>query len=333
MINPGIDFSQYGQPYFFRQFVPPRIPTWVVDVGAFDGIDGSNSREFLIQGWSGILIEPLPEVFQTLKQNCNGMVNVQLVSCACSDYEGTGVFYIGSDGPNGQSSSLCDEDGWRHNHGGKELSVKVSRLTTVLERSGCPRNFAVLLIDAEGMDLEVLLGLDFAKFRPAVICTEMYLANPEKDKRKHDLLVSQGYELRGSLGSDTIWTCTRMVGKNSWPDANPLYRGIALPPEIESMTNAGPGVVWLDNLIQVPGVVTVSGWAVAPDNTVPELVLVGLERDGGRIEYFKDEAFFFTGFTATWEIGAWPEVLKFKVVQCSESTVYENLLEIPVAKP
>ena len=39
---------------------------------------------------------------------------------------------------------------------------------------GAPTRPGMLLIDAEGMDFEVLNGLDFDRYRPTIIVTEEY---------------------------------------------------------------------------------------------------------------------------------------------------------------
>jgi FkbM family methyltransferase len=342
MIDPGIDFSQYGQPSFFRQFIPPQITRWVVDVGAHDGIDGSNSRQLILDGWSAVLVEPLPSAFEALKQHCAGFDNAHLLQCACADFEDTGLFFIGKDGPHGQTSSLCNDDIWRQKHSGQEMRVAVRRLTSILEQLGAPATFGLLLVDAEGMDLEVLTGLDFDRYRPAVICTERYHSNHEKERRKHDLLSSRGYRIRGDMGSDTVWVCSHLVGENVWPDGKSLFRGFTIPGELASLPSAGQGVVWLDRFIFNRDTARVSGWGMAPDRGVPPLVLVGLERGGGAVEFaqsarhpradvrlhFHDDSLFFTGFAVFFECGLPPGPLKLKVLQSDGKNIYENTFEV-----
>jgi FkbM family methyltransferase len=341
MTDSGLDFSQYGQPSYIQQFIPPDLPQWVIDVGAHDGLDGSNSREFIMNGWDAVLVEPLPATFATLQKNYSGMQKVRLSECACSNAEGTATLYIGKDGADGQTSSLCDDDNWRLNHGGEEIPVPMKKLTTVLDHCRCPQVFALLLVDAEGMDLEVLQGLDFERFRPAVICTEVYLENPAKDAVKNDLLTSLGYQMRGSIGSDTLWTCSRLVGDKTWPVPKP-FRGPAIPPEFAAIRSGGQGIMFLDRLLNVSGTLTASGWGMAPDRSVPGTVFVGLERENGSIEFvqsarhprsdvanhYQDQKLYFTGFVASWEIGSLPGIVKIQVIQGGESVRYENQVDI-----
>jgi hypothetical protein len=50
-----------------------------------------------------------------------------------------------------------------------------------------------------------LLGLDPQKFRPRVILTEEYENNPEKHRRKYQLLQDRGYRLHATVGYNTAW--------------------------------------------------------------------------------------------------------------------------------
>ena len=64
--------SQYGQDYlvYTRYFTQnPRSGTFI-DFGAHDGITFSNTCFFeRVLGWSGILVEPNPNVFSKLQKN------------------------------------------------------------------------------------------------------------------------------------------------------------------------------------------------------------------------------------------------------------------------
>jgi hypothetical protein len=71
----------------------------------------------------------------------------------------------------------------------------------------------MLLIDAEGMDYEVLQGLDFNRFRPRIVVTEEYISNPEKHHNKYRLLPDRDYTFYKMVGCNTFWIA------NEWVDA------------------------------------------------------------------------------------------------------------------
>jgi glycosyltransferase involved in cell wall biosynthesis len=66
-----------------------------------------------------------------------------------------------------------------------------------------PPDFGLLTIDAECMDLEVLQGLDFSRWRPRIIITEDYMP---KFPAKSELLKKNGYQLRTQIAGNSIWT-------------------------------------------------------------------------------------------------------------------------------
>jgi FkbM family methyltransferase len=306
-VKRRLDFSQYGQPAFIRLFIPEETPHWLVDVGAHDGITGSNSRGFILDNWTALLVEPLPAAFDKLRAQSEGFKNVALEQYACADFNGEAKFQIGLDGADGQTSTLCRDESWKQNHSGQEVTVRVRTLTDLLDRHRFPKDFGLLLVDAEGMDLEVLSGLDFSLYRPAVICSEVYEANPDKDRRKAELLECNGYCLRGRVGSDNIWS-RQAFGMNA---GAALFQGNHLPYEVERLSTSSGGVMAFDRASFVAGVLTVSGWAVASEQIVPGLIFVGVRTpDGTRwqqserchrpdvAEHFGNQGLLFSGFRA-----------------------------------
>ena len=339
LLEPRIDCSQYGQPTFIRRFIPPRAPRWVVDVGAHDGIDCSNSRGFVLEGWTALLIEPLPAVFEALKANSEGLSNARLERCACGESEGVASIHIGLDGPNGQTSSLCPDEIWKRSRSGQEIEVQVRTLTSLLSDHKCPRDFAMLLVDAEGMDLEVLSGLDFSRFRPSVVCTEIYRSNQAKDHRKAELLEKNGYRLKGIIGSDMIWTCTDFEREPS----NPLFSGTALPNDIADLKVTETDEGYFDQADYTNGVLTLSGWAMAPDHTVPGVVLLGVKTSDGfhwrqsarhpRTDvalYHKNPALQFSGFVARFPLKLIESQILVTIIQIRNGIRWDKSAAVPV---
>lgn len=110
-------------------------------------------------------------------------------------------------------STLCmDDNEWFQRHrSNKSIDVEVDTLTNVLAENDFPKDFSLLLVDAEGMDYEVLLGLDFDRFQPRIIVTEEYVSNPEKHSQKYQLLRDHHYILYREMGANTIWVQKRFL--------------------------------------------------------------------------------------------------------------------------
>lgn len=205
--SESIDTSQGGEVAALRTLIQPNDPKYLVDVGAHDGKYLSNSWPFIEAGWKAIAIEPLPSVYDELVRNHRSHKNVTCLNIACADKPGKLPLYIGADGEKGQMSTLCTDDNewFRQNRSSESIIVEVETLTHVLDQHRWPNNFTVLLVDAEGMDYEVLLGLDFNKYQPRIIVTEEYASNPVKHQNKYDLLRNKGYTYHSMVAYNTIW--------------------------------------------------------------------------------------------------------------------------------
>jgi hypothetical protein len=84
------------------------------------------------------------------------------------------------------------------------VRVQTEVLTNILRAQQFPKHFGILLVDAEGMDVEVLCGVEFSKYRPRLLVTEEYEWNMEKHAAKYSLLIRNGYSLVQKLGYNTI---------------------------------------------------------------------------------------------------------------------------------
>jgi FkbM family methyltransferase len=205
--SPAADTSQAGEVALLRALLPPDGPRLVVDVGAYDGEYCSNSLPFIREGWRAILIEPHPESFERLQRLHQGNPLVDCVRKACLHEEGEMPLYLGAES-NNTMATLCTEDSawFRVFRSEESVPVEAVTLTRLLDGRDVPADFSLLLIDAEGMDYEVLLGLDPARYRPRVIVTENYESNPEKHAAKFALLRDRGYALHAAVGVNTVWT-------------------------------------------------------------------------------------------------------------------------------
>ena len=226
--------SQMGQDMFLnRWFFKNRGPGFFVDVGAFDGILGSNTFYFEKHlQWKGIAFEPNPSAFEVLRatrscrliQGCAYHQDGQVPFLALSQREqrkGTK-----SRPPRSQLSMVFDST-----HGGAMLSgipehmdqlqwvewirkpmklnqtlatVPCHRIDTVLNDSGV-KIVDYLSIDVEGAELEVLRGIDFDRVQVNVIGVE----HTHTFSEVYDLLTTSGFEYQGLLFFDEIFVHKR----------------------------------------------------------------------------------------------------------------------------
>lgn len=152
-------------------------PKWYVEAGANDGVRQSNTKALeLFDDWSGILIEPVPEIFEKLLENRsrrNYFFNCALVSDL---YKSSYVKMFFSDLMStavGLKSDIDDPEaharsGRRFLKLGQEVrSIQVSArtLTSIFRESGAPKRMGLLSLDVEGAEMEALGGLELDQYR------------------------------------------------------------------------------------------------------------------------------------------------------------------------
>lgn len=201
------DTSQLGEASVALSLVDPAWPRWIVEVGANDGITASNSRLFLRKGWSALLVEPNPRIFPRLVENVRGWPQAHCEPVACSEAPGTLPLRLFDDDPTGMLSTIHAEA--ETNRGESRpvseiCEVEVRTLTSLLDDHAVPADFAVLSVDAEGHDLEVFRGLDFSRYQPHLVITEID-EDEARETEKHALLRRHTYELVEHVGINTIW--------------------------------------------------------------------------------------------------------------------------------
>jgi len=317
-----LDYSQHGQALILRQLLTVDTPQIVVDIGAHDGITGSNSRALVEQGWRAVLVEPLPAVVEQLRNNCRAFPQATVWQGACSDRSGTATIRVGRDGEAGQLSSLSESPLVAPHLGQASIQVRTITLDEIFGAERIPPDFGVLLVDTEGLDLQVLRGLARTAARPRIIVTEDFV---ETNQGKYALLDGLGYQFLGAWGADSIWIFrTHRVG----------IEGLRLP--ITRLPST-----WQPSGVQIGGQAffesltrqCVVGWAIcSPDETPPDEVVIDLLRAGSRQRYvfqahrvpradvaqgFHRPALLFSGFRACVDLPAGDYELR--IIQQGES--------------
>lgn len=164
-----------------------------IDVGAFDGIEISNTYIFDQMGWKGICFEAHPEIFKKLEKNRTD--NSILYNMAVSDNSKKDVdFWI-----KGRVSTLNKEIKKKKF---KKSKVKTISLNEVLDNFKDVK-IDFISIDVEGHEKEVLNGFDIQKYKPEIILIEV---QARKYKFNYDdILTSNGYKKIYSIGANEFW--------------------------------------------------------------------------------------------------------------------------------
>lgn len=163
--------GQDGEDDILAELLPQPTGTYV-DVGAGEPIECSNTWQFYQRGWRGLLIEPVPQFFPALLRQRPGD---HLWPVAASNWSGFQEMRL-----SGTVSSLRPD--WDIQEQGT-IVVEVQRLADILAMPDFqPVGQECLLcsIDVEGMEKEVLEGIDFAAFRPLVFILERIRFHPDR---------------------------------------------------------------------------------------------------------------------------------------------------------
>lgn len=161
-------YSQAGQD----EWVLSKIKRgYFVDIGAYDGIQTSNTYALEKAGWKGICIEGNLEIFKLLQKN-RSSINVH---AAVTDHKGTIEFGIDKIG--------------------KGIEVPCDTLNNILKDNNCPDVIDYLSIDIEGHELTVFNSFDFSyRIRLMTVEHNLYCDGPEKKDKLFELLTERGFK-------------------------------------------------------------------------------------------------------------------------------------------
>ena len=213
--------SQNGEDFLILSAFESRTRGFFVDIGAFDGVHLSNTWALERLGWSGICLEPLPQLFPLLTKNRPGS---RCIEAAAGPDSGISALFTD---PTLMFSSQQSEDRVRtafqavpefrglDTHSIEKLEVEVVTLDDVLRRAQWRGGVDLVNIDVAGSEKAVLAGFDVKTHAPRVIVVAASDETSQHDVTRH--LESAGYELCRTVGPTLFFameeTLTRRLSK------------------------------------------------------------------------------------------------------------------------
>ncbi len=192
-----------------------------VEVGANDPYARSQTWHLEQSGWTGVLVEPQPDLADKLRAMRTAMV----FAVACSSPEEAGrTLPLHVAGP----LSALNRD--RMAPGAtpeRVIDVPIRTLDGILEEAKAPAGFDFLSIDVEGHEIEVLRGFDIGRWRPRLILIEDHVG----DLAKHRFLKSAGYRLVRRYENNGWYVPRDAAVRRHWSDQWEIVRKyyLALP--------------------------------------------------------------------------------------------------------
>lgn len=161
-------YSQNREQDHIVDFFKGQKGTYL-DLGAYDGVNLSNTRALTRLGWNGVLIEASPTIYERLVFNCKDYANVLPLNFAVSDKDDIVKFF---DNLNAVGTMHEKETKrWGDTEQFKQIEIECRDIKTVLEELPYTK-YDFVSIDCEGEDLNLLKRIDFMKYQTKMVCVE-----------------------------------------------------------------------------------------------------------------------------------------------------------------
>ena len=146
-----------------RDFFKQKTDGIYVDVGASHPKILSQTWFLEEMGWSGVLVEPHPKMFQLL---CEQRLRSHTVHAAAGAESGEAELLLGVIHQHSTLAPLLGDP-----LTGEKIRVPLRTLDSILTKAGVSK-IDFLSIDVEGTELQVLQGLNLEKYAPRLILGE-----------------------------------------------------------------------------------------------------------------------------------------------------------------
>ncbi len=153
----------------------PLIPRFIIDIGASDGIEFSNSR-LLIEKYqfNGLLIEPNEPTFAKLEELYKDHSGIALSKMAV-----------------GEKTTQEGTINW-HGHFQNQKTT-ITEVNEVLTKFNTPKEIGFFSIDTDGSDNEILSAIDWNRFCPFFVIAEIDSSSDKNLQKQINIMDSAGY--------------------------------------------------------------------------------------------------------------------------------------------
>jgi FkbM family methyltransferase len=200
----GFDIKSYSyQDLITYLYFKGKPDGFFIDIGAYDGVEISNTYALEQIGWAGICIEPIPEVFERLRNNrgCH-CYNVAVSSIRNKEANFVKVpNMLGLSGLEQQMPERIFSGLAQKGLEVEQISVSTIRFGGVMKNHPDVSHIDFLSVDVEGGELDVLDTIDFEQFTFGMITIE----NNVGEEVLHKFMGCRGYKIFLNLGVDLMF--------------------------------------------------------------------------------------------------------------------------------
>jgi FkbM family methyltransferase len=232
-------------PRLLRAFADEYPQAVFVEIGANDGEMWDSLRPLVLsRPWRGVVVEPVPYLFERLRRNYAEREELALENVAVAGEDGRRPFYYVAevDDPVREGlpswyhgiGSFSREEVLSHERHIPDLEARIvaTEVPCVSFETLCRRNglddVNLLLIDAEGYDWEVIRTVDFAARMPRLLVYEHYHLDPDERRACREHVERAGYETMEEH-FDTFCVDPRPDDglTRAWRSLEPAFPGVA----------------------------------------------------------------------------------------------------------
>lgn len=167
-----------------------------LEVGAYDGKTYSNTWQLAeLGGWTGVYVEPVPHLYNACLLNHALHTNVDVVNAfVTSDDDGYADIYT-SDYINMYTGDKDFMKEFMPDNAQLVATVKKTTVDKLLSEYEFPSNFDLLVIDAEGHELDVLAGsMILERWMPQMVIIESHEFATDKRLRVHTRAINEYFD-------------------------------------------------------------------------------------------------------------------------------------------
>jgi FkbM family methyltransferase len=207
----------------YEQFFGAREDGFFVEVGAYDGDSFSNTSCLADVGWSGLLIEPVPEFAARCRQRHADNPRVSVLELAIGSTAGELRLTVA--GPyttaNGEQAREYRDTSWAQGlmADSSTMVVRQQQLDSTLDDQGVDRGLDVLVVDTEGYEGEVFGGFTIDRWKPTMMIVELADTHPDlhvmrtADARLLRDILSAGYDICYKDSINTVFVRSEHVSR------------------------------------------------------------------------------------------------------------------------
>lgn len=183
-MNTFITYAQNREDVILDAFFSDIRQGFYVDIGANHPVSDSVTKHFYDKGWRGIDIEPIDSMYSLLKEDRPEDI---VLNIGVSDKEGLlQLRQYENDGLSTFSSTLKNKYASSDDEKTSRFSDKTVAVRTLkaifFDHNVTHIDF--MKIDTEGLEYEVIVGNDWHKYRPVMLCIEANHTTVDRDWRK-----------------------------------------------------------------------------------------------------------------------------------------------------